>query len=230
MTLEFTLVRSARLRKSVRFHIERGRLILSAPLFVTQREAADLVREHEQVLRARLAAAERSPMPAPLDDGARLPIDGVERVLSVRVHVGKSPVPVLSGERFTVTIHPADAIHGREAAVRGAVLHGLSVLAHERVMALVAEWSPRLGVTPGGIRVKDQRQRWGSCGAHDVLRFNLRLAMLPPALQEYVVVHELAHLRERNHSPQFWNVMAEALPAARTLQRQLRALGSGVSI
>lgn len=70
----------------------------------------------------------------------------------------------------------------------------------------------RLGLEPGRLSVRDQRTRWGSCSAKGDLSFSWRLFLAPPEVLRYVVIHELCHLRELNHSPRFWRLLAAAMP------------------
>ena len=84
--------------------------------------------------------------------------------------------------------------------------------ARELVHELVGKQAPLLGVRAGRIAIRDQRTRWGSCSSRGTLSFNWRLVLAPLAVAEYVVVHELCHLREPNHSPRFWQLVAAARP------------------
>lgn len=88
---------------------------------------------------------------------------------------------------------------------------------------LVDKYSTRMGVRPVGIRVTSARTRWGSCSAKGSICFSWRLMRMDPQFIEYVVVHELAHLVELNHSPRFWAVVRSVLPD----YEQRRALGRG---
>lgn len=72
------------------------------------------------------------------------------------------------------------------------------------------------------ISVKDHSSRWGSCSAKKNLNFNYRLYFLPPELADYVIVHELCHLEELNHSRRFWNLVARGIPNYLSLRRRLR--------
>ncbi len=71
------------------------------------------------------------------------------------------------------------------------------------------------------IFIKDNRSRWGSCSERGNLNFNYRLALIPGQLVDYVIAHELCHLREFNHSPKFWELVAQTVPEHKTLRKQL---------
>ncbi len=82
--------------------------------------------------------------------------------------------------------------------------------------------APALGVAYGRVAIRAQKSCWGSCSRAGNLNFNYKLQFLPPRLQDYVIVHELAHLREHNHSARFWAAVAGVLPNWRSLRRELR--------
>ncbi len=89
-----------------------------------------------------------------------------------------------------------------------------AVLAQARALlaARVAHFAPQLGVQPRALRLSSARTRWGSASTRGTIALNWRLAFVPAALADYVVVHELAHLREMHHGPAFWALVAQVLP------------------
>lgn len=76
----------------------------------------------------------------------------------------------------------------------------------------VNRYSELLAVIPREIKIKDQKKRWGSCSSNGILRFNWRIAMAPISIIDYIVVHELCHLKVKNHSSDFWRLVSLALP------------------
>ena len=84
--------------------------------------------------------------------------------------------------------------------------------ARRRIGAVTAWEGGRLDLRPRSLAIRDQRTRWGSCSSRGTLSFNWRLVLAPEPVLRYVVVHELCHLREQNHSKAFWQLVEDALP------------------
>lgn len=92
--------------------------------------------------------------------------------------------------------------------------------------ALVADIAPLIGVTYGNITIRMQKTVWGSCAANGNLNFNCLLMLLPQNLQRYVVVHELCHRKEMNHSKAFWDEVEKYQPTYKEDRKQLKLLGT----
>ena len=89
----------------------------------------------------------------------------------------------------------------------------------------VAYYAEKLGVSYGKITLRQQKTRWGSCAANGNLNFNWLLILAPPEVLDYVVVHELCHRREMNHSQAFWKEVEKILPDYRERQKWLKDNG-----
>lgn len=100
--------------------------------------------------------------------------------------------------------------------------------AREIFQAKAEYYSRVMGVTFGRIAIRDQKTRWGSCSEQGNLNFNWRLIFAPAGVLDYVVVHELAHRREMNHSARFWKVVEETMPEYRKYVRWLKENGKGL--
>jgi hypothetical protein len=76
----------------------------------------------------------------------------------------------------------------------------------------------------GKVFIKNHKSRWGSCSSKGNLNFNYKIVLLPPEIADYIIVHELCHLKQFNHSPQFWSLVAETVPNHKVLRQKLRAI------
>lgn len=149
---------------------------------------------------------------------------------SVRLWVREAAVRAVAVRfhhwQFDVTV-PADLrAPRRSAAIARAVASWYRERAFTYIQRRAAIFAARLGVAPSSILVRDQRRRWGSCSTQGALRFNWRIVMAPPSLIDYVVIHELAHLRNRTHSPAYWSLVQSVAPDYRERRRGLREVGS----
>lgn len=131
----------------------------------------------------------------------------------------------LSEKSDWIACHVA-AQQARAAAVRvltPAETELLRQAARESLPALTAQWATRMGVAPTAVRITAAAHRWGSCSGRDGICYSLRVMLLPPLLREYIVVHELSHIRQKNHSAAFYDELGRWLPDYVARQAALRA-------
>jgi hypothetical protein len=98
--------------------------------------------------------------------------------------------------------------------------------AREVFLRRVQALAELLQVHPKRVQVRDQKTRWGACTGRGTLTFSWRLILAPPAVLDYVVVHELCHLRHANHSRRFWDLVAQACPQYAAHRAWLRENGA----
>ena len=97
--------------------------------------------------------------------------------------------------------------------------------ARQNIVKRVGELNKHYGFKYGAISIRNQSTRWGSCSKKGNLNFNYKVGLLPQPLGDYVIVHELCHLREFNHSARFWSLVAKVAPNYLALRRQLQKQG-----
>ena len=115
-----------------------------------------------------------------------------------------------------------------ERAFTAAELHELAVAAKEDIGRRVAKFAPIVGVTYGRITIRAQKTRWGSCSAKGNLNFNCLLMLCTEEVRDYVVVHELYHRKELNHSNRFWEEVARVMPDCDMQRKWLRDNGGSI--
>jgi len=90
----------------------------------------------------------------------------------------------------------------------------------------VKEYADKMGVTYGRITIRNQKTRWGSCSSVGNLNFNCLLMLLPEEVRDYVIIHELCHRKEMNHSPKFWAEVGKYCPDYKTMEKRLKEEGN----
>lgn len=152
---------------------------------------------------------------------ARLGLQGAIWLAGERLAVarcdGERSLAVVSDRRLVVS--------GPDEGTAGAIERWYRREARTRIEAVAGREAPRLAVEYRSIGIRDQRTRWGSCSRRGNLSFSWRLIVAPQEVLEYVVVHELCHLREHNHAKAFWRLLTASRPSWQAEARWLREHG-----
>ncbi len=213
--------------RHLRLSLGRDGPRLSKPRWVALRDAQAFVEEKREWLERHLSARDESGDLIELADlrpgsSGHLPLRGRNQPL----RIASSTRPALHHHDGTLVL----ALPTREPARLRRLAAGQFRAFLEREMqndcqVLLARHVPALGRAPVRLRLRPLRSLWGSLSAADHLSLDLALILMPPELLEYVLVHELCHLFERNHGPRFWAHVAAVLPDYKQRQRRLRECG-----
>ncbi|HWS75103.1 MAG TPA: SprT family zinc-dependent metalloprotease [Quisquiliibacterium sp.] len=217
--VEYELRRSA--RRTIGFTIDERGLTVTAPRSVAQTQIdAALGERADWVLRKlqewREHAARQDRLAVRWEHGGALPYLGETLVL--RVEHGRRSAPRREGCELRIGLATqASAQHIRDSA-QGWLKAQARALFAERLEHHAA----RHGTAPRRWALSSARTRWGSCSADGSIRLNWRLVHFPPDIVDYVICHELAHLREMNHGPRFWRLVGEMYPDYERARKWLR--------
>ncbi|MDH2248124.1 M48 family metallopeptidase [Pseudomonas sp. GD03855] len=204
--------------------VERGRPVLLRGPQVDELEQEALVLRRARWIKEKLAQVNQPLASEPIVTGSRLRYAGRTYFTEVR-HTPDILKPRLT---FTASRFIVDNPDG--ASILPDVLMPLLERfyrdrAHEKLLVRVRHWQRETGLQAKGARIRHFQSRWASCDANHILEFHPRVMELPTSVQDYVIVHELCHTVEKNHTKAFWALVASHMP---DWQRQHQVLERAV--
>ena len=219
----YRLVRSH--RRTIAIHIGPSGIETRAPHRAAIAEVEGFMRQKQRWILERLADLQ-SIQRFNWEHGARLPLLGGEVVL------------IDSPDQTGIVLENGSLLigrpgRGRRPEWRPRVLEWLRTQALSHFAQRAEIWARQLDVAVPAVHLSNAAARWGSCTRHHSgfrVRLHWKLYLLPVELIDYVVTHELAHMRELNHSPRFWSVVAQACPDYSNLRRELNRRGKELPV
>ncbi len=214
-----------RRRRTIGLRVDATGLRVSAPRRTPWREIEKFLRSSERWILARLADWAGAGKPTRLHGttGEALPLFGQQVTLDVRA--GRRSV-ALHASRLVIE-HPEPQQLGK---VRELLVRWLKVRALDALTPRAAHYAARLGVPMPAVAISNARTQWGVCTEGGRLRLSWRLVHLEPALADYVVAHEAAHLVELNHSKRFWKVVEGLYPDWRAARKSIELAAAALPI
>ena len=205
-------------RKTIGLAIDHRGLRVSAPPRASLNEVEALIRQHGEWVLKKLEAWQSAVAVPALEvaDGTRLPWLGDE--LRLAIARGRNQI-IWSGDGQTLTLALATG-RSPDALLKRALRERAGDILYSRL----AEYAKLLGVNVPTLALSSARTRWGSCSSQGAIRLNWRLGHFPLSVIDYVVAHELAHLKEMNHGPRFWAVVEQLCPEWKQRRLELRKL------
>jgi predicted metal-dependent hydrolase len=219
-SLPLRIVENRRARRlTLRIDTGGRGLRITVPPGVARREVDRFLNRHQDWLEQRLAKVPRRPNVRP---GIKLPIRGVPHRI---VHE--------PGTRGTVTAskktgEPLLIVHGEREHLSRRITDFLKRQAKRDIEALVEKHTTTIRKRAKAIRYRDTVSRWGSCTSEGNLSFSWRIMMAPPAVIDYLVAHEVAHLKEMNHGAKFWTLCEKLCPETERCRAWLKRNGGAL--
>jgi len=220
------VIRRANARRYV-LRVRAGDVRLTVPARGTQREARAFAERQRDWIRTRL---KRLPDPVPLADGAVIPLYGQPHMIEHR-ELARAAVWLEPGDLDPLLAEdglPRLCVSGRHAHLRRRLRDWLEAEAHGMLSRHVRRYARRLGVTVKRVSVRDQKSRWGACSASGTLTFSWRLVLAPDFVAGYLAAHEVAHLKEMNHSARYWRILKELCADTERAEAWLGAHGGAL--
>lgn len=225
--LEYTLVRSTRRRRTVAIQVRPNRdLIVRVPQAMPVTEVDKLLSERATWIITKLSEVDgRSQAPKMYSDGEAHPYLGLDHVLTLSPTVGPLRKVAKKPGRIIISVPFDLASEARGRWAQEALRAWYLEQAKKEIPRIVNRLARETGLSPKKVVIKNLKRSWGMCGADGSLSLNWRLVLAPPRIIEYITAHELCHLRQLNHSRQFYALLKSVQPDYVERRRELLELG-----
>lgn len=228
--LKYTLKRTG--RRSIGISIDKnGAITVAGPYRVSETTIRELLEKKASWILDKLSAIEAQ---AAGSDGPRAFIDGEGYLYMGRVYklkliedrLLKRPV-VRLGENSLEVYHK---VPEKPEELRAVLREWYVAQFAKKLEGRLPAYSQQIGVSPGRVTIREQKTRWGSCSSSGNLNFNWKLVMAPVEVMDYVIVHELCHMKELNHSSNFWALVGKVCPDYKNHRKWLKENGNKLTL
>ena len=216
--IKYDIRRNAR-RKNIALGVKDGSFFIAAPLRASLDALAAAAEQSGAELRGRLMKKRAAqPQEHRYEEGELFYYRGEQYPLRFIRRDGVYPMKFENG-----------AFLSFEGLAAEDIRHNFEVWYRLRLREIIQRefpaWCKRIGAAPRRVSLKNAKTLWGSCSSSGGVTFNIRLALVPPQLTEYVMIHELCHMLEMNHSPEFWAHVANYCPNHAARRKELKTDG-----
>jgi len=228
----YTLIKSK--RKTIGIKIDQnGEVKVTVPLYLGKKQIEEVIRGKadwiiSKVNKVREMGADI--VPRNFVSGEKLLYLGKEYTLKVVDRDLTKPEVCMQDDTISVYISVRLSEESRKQTVKETLIKWYKQHFSEVVNGRIEKYSLKLNATPCKVAIKDQKTRWGSCSVRGNINLNWRLVMAPVDIIDYVVVHELCHLKIMNHSKDFWSLVEFVLPCYKEKRKWLKVNGYKLAI
>ncbi len=208
-------------KKSASIEVDNNRVIVTVPRSVADSRIQELVKKRSAWIKTKLKESALRPLPKPKEfvSGETFPYLGKNYRLKVQIGSTAS-VGIYKG--YLVVTLPNE-VPDQDKKVRLLLEKWYRSHAEKHLKEKTDRFSKVVGVSPKSVSVRSYKSRWGSCSSNGELTYNWRIILAPHRIVDYVVVHELCHLLEHNHSPRYWNHVEYHVPDWRECREWLKS-------
>ena len=217
----YHLIRSKKRRKTISLHIkEDGKIVIYTPYCTPKWEIEKFIEEKESWIIGKMSEREKrtKEVEKTFLPGEKFLYLGEGYPLEIQESSNRGAPLTLAFGKFILS-------HDRIGEARDLFCHWYKKEAKEKITERVDHYGNRFQLLPEGIKITSARSRWGSCSRDNRLSFSWRIIMASLTIIDYVLIHELVHIREKNHSQKFWNYLESVLPDYRKHRSWLRENG-----
>ncbi|MCJ8339647.1 MAG: M48 family metallopeptidase [Pseudomonadales bacterium] len=210
LCFDYSIVRSNR-RKTLCIQIKRGEVRVLAPSHYPQRQIEQFIRAKAQWINEKLLLqSSRSEQLQPLQDGSQLLCRG--QIKTLKVLSAKAFSLIETEQQLCMYIPVRVKAENRHAYIKRQLGSWFQGQALQYLPQRLAQLSQQTKLQPGDWQIKQYKARWGSCNSKGLIRLNYLLMMTPDFVIDYVLIHELCHLKQMNHSAKFWALVNSHCP------------------
>lgn len=229
LTFDYTVRRSQRAKK-IRLIVTAEKVEVVAPVLAPEKVIHDFVSQNQEWVQATLYKVKQEKKnikklaPKSYTDGVFVPFRGKQVQIRLKQTLSTKIKVEFDGNEFSIFLLTLK--EDNSELIRAALIEWMKNQAYKDVESYVNLYAKKYNLYPRYVRVKTQKSRWGSCGIHNDINLNWLLILAPPDVMAYVVVHELCHIKERNHSSRFWALVEAHFPSYQEQKNWLKINGS----
>jgi len=213
-------------RKTATIKIVEGDVHIIVPQHLSQKRIEELIQRKANWIRQKLHLQASIQPIRPKEYVSGEAFSYLGKNYRLKLSEGDTEGVKLKGGRFMLEVKSTLTGEARAYYVQAQLAQWYQDHAELRLRDKAERFAPLLGMSPNSIKVKYFKARWGSCSIHGDVTFNWRIIMAPHRIVNYVVVHELAHLKHHDHAPKFWRSVASVIPDYRECREWLKLNGS----
>jgi len=203
---------------TLRVDIKNNGFLLLAPLLTSNNEIMAFIQKHHRWIIRCLPILSAKSQKFAL--GAKIQFLGEEYTIA---HNGElTGKTYLDGKKIILT--------GSEAYIKNKITQFYQVELNKKAQELISQYADLIKIKVTGLTIRNVKSRWGSCSSKGRIMLSLRLVMCPNNIIEYVLVHELCHLTEMNHSKKFWQLVGESFPDYKNAEKWLKSEGRKIPV